>query len=211
MRRIVISLVVLLVLAGLVLAVDQWIESTAEARAQEQISERLGTPTEVELRGWPVGLRLLAGSVPEVLVRATDVPVEGRGPRIDELRVRLTDVAIDVRSPGDELPQGETATFTAVIAEASLRELVDLPSSVLDITLEQGSARIAVLGQAIPADVVAEDGNVVLRPQLSFAAVLGLDRIPLDLSAQPGGPYVREVEVREDALVLRGELRELER
>lgn len=210
MRRLLIVLLVLLVLVGLLLAVDQWVASTAERRAEDLVSEELGAPADVELRGFPVGLRVLMGSVSEAVVRAEDVPVQ-RGPRIERLVVRLTDVQIARGGGVRELPRAETATFAALVAEEHLRELVTVPASVLDITLEEGRARIELLGRGVPADVVAEGGNVVLRPRDPIALALGLGRIPIDLSRQTGRPEVREVEVREDALVLRGVLREFQR
>jgi hypothetical protein len=202
-RRIGCGLVVLLVLAGLVLAADQWAEAEAEERAEERLAEALGGEPEVELHGWPVGLRLLLGQVPRVTARAEDVRAQG-GLRIARLDAELTDVEFD-RS-AERLPRASTAQFSAIITEEALRAALGAPEQIVSLRLERGVAVLDVGGFQVEADVVARNGAVVVEPRDALSALLGAGALRIDLSDRPGAPSAREVEVQDGRLVVRGVL-----
>lgn len=214
MRRLLAVLFVLLVLlAGVVFAGDRLLTAEAEERVAARAEEEFGAPAEVELDGWPVTLRVLAGQgVPRVDVRAVDVPAGGG--TLERVHVTLTDLAVDlgdVRAGLDGLPPARTASFEAEVGQESLQDMMGVPVELAVLSLDDGGARLDVVGfAAIEADVSAQDGMVVIEPRSPAAAFLGLGRIPLDLSSRPGSPYVEETETSAGTLVLRGRLRALE-
>ncbi|HWH32387.1 MAG TPA: DUF2993 domain-containing protein [Egibacteraceae bacterium] len=193
----------LLVLAVVAVAADQVVAAEVEQRAEARLAERLGTETDVELHGWPVGLRVLLGQVPRLTAHAEDVRVEG-GVRIARLDAELTEVSFD-RSAA-RLPRAATAEFTAVLTEQALRDALGAPEQLVSLSLRDGIAVLDVAGLQVEADVVARDGAVVVEPRDALSALLGAGGLRVDLSDQPGAPAAREVEVQEGRLVVRGVL-----
>ena len=205
MRRLGCGLFLLLVLAGLALAADQWIAAEAESRAEAALRERLGAEADVELSGWPVGLRLLVSTVPRATVTATGL--EAGGVRLARVTAELTDV--DVPLDAESLPTAATADFTAEVDEEALRQALGAPDRILSLDLRPGVAVMDALGLEVEADVVARDGDVVVEPRDALSALLALGSLRVDLSGAPGGPVAREVEVREGSLVVRGVLSDI--
>ena len=203
MRRVGCGVVVLLVLVGLALAADQVVAAEAEQRAEQRLTERLGTQADVELHGWPVGLRVLLGQVPRLTAHAEDMRVEG-GLRIASLDAELTEVEFD-RS-AERLPRAATADFTAVITEEALRDALGAPEQLVSLSLRSGLAVLDVAGLQVEADVVARGGAVVVEPRDALSALLGAGALRVDLSDRPGAPAAREVEVQDGRLVVRGVL-----
>lgn len=202
MRRLGCGLFLLLVFAGLVLAGDQWVAAEAEDRAEAALRERLGTEVDVELFGWPVGLRLLLGTVPRATVSSTGM--EASGLRVGRVTAELTDVRVPRRA--DRLPTAETATFTAVVSEEDLRAALGAPDQILSLRLRPGVVVLSAVGLEVEADVVARDGAVVVEPRDALSALLSLGSLRVDLSGAPAAPTVREVEVQDGRLLIRGVL-----
>lgn len=212
-RRLPLVVLLLVLLAGVVVLVDLLLTSVAEERVAEGLEERLGAPAEVELSGWPVALRVLAGlGVPRVDVHAIDVPA--RGGELDRLDVTMTGVEVDVgdlRAGLEDLPPAQRARFEAEVGEAALQRMLRLPAELAGFSLTPGGAELDVAGVAvIEAAITAEDGVVVLTPRSPIAPLLGFGRVPVDLSDQPGRPYVEDVRVEDGGLVLTGTLRGVE-
>lgn len=197
---------VFLVLSCLVV-VDLVIERLGERRAEDRVAAEIGTPVEVDLQGWPVGLRLLTGRVPQAEITAQDVPLRGQI-EVDHLEVVLADVRLglrDLRSPPDAVPPARSGHFEAHIGGDATYRLAAVPASVASLRIEDGAVRLQLLGLEAAGDVRVRDGRVLIVPRTPVGALLASE-IPLDLSDQPGRPRIREAEIDGDTLVIRGTL-----
>jgi hypothetical protein len=177
-----------------------------ERRVAREATGKLGGPTTVDLRGWPVTVRLLAGNVAEVGVRAADVPLDASGATLASLDATLTDVAVDpgaVLAGRQPTPRARAGSFTAVLDEANVERLAGAP---VDLTLRQGTAVFRARGLPIEASAAVEDGKVVLRPSTP-----GLSRFALRvaLPGLPEGLVVERAQVEPGRVVLFGSVREL--
>lgn len=192
---------------------DQAITTAAERQTAVRVSRALKADAEVDLEGWPVALRMLSGGIPTATVRATDVPLEG-GARLDSLDIVLSDVKVNVNdlrnNRGRRLPPARKGTFEAKLGEASVAEMMRLPSAVA-VTLENGTATIGAAGLEVEADVEAREGDIVVSLAGPLAQVLGGAEFPIDLSKQPGAPAVRSVGIEGGVLTLSGDLEEVDR
>jgi hypothetical protein len=205
--------VAIVVLGGVLLIGDMILTDTAEERTATRISETLEADAQVDLQGWPVGLRMLLGSIPTATLSATDVPLDN-GAVLDRLDVELTDVAItfdDLTTQSDRLPAAETGTFVAELDEASVAAMMGIPGGLAEVTLQDGLVEIGAGGLAIQADVGARDGDVVVSLAGPLAALLGGSEFAIDLSAEPGQPFVEEVEIDGGVMIVRGRLEEVRR
>lgn len=205
--------VAVLVLAGALFVGDLVLTSTAEERTATRIGETLEADAQVDLQGWPVGLRMLLGSIPSATLRATDVPLDN-GAVLDRLDVVLTDVAItidDLTTQSDRLPAAEKGTFSAELDEQSVAAMMGIPGGLAEVTLQDGQVEIGAGGLAIAADVGARDGDVVVSLAGPLAALLGGSEFAIDLSDEPGQPFVEEVEIDGGVMVVRGRLEEVRR
>lgn len=209
MRGLSVLLVVILLLAGAGMAADAYLTSTAEEQASRRVSAELDAPARVELRGWPVSLRLLSGRVPEVEITAADVPLEG-GASLSRLVVVVQDVQVrlsDLRGAGALPVEGGAGRFEADLSEAAVNALV--PQAPGAVVLGDGLATIDVAGQ--PVDVVVtvdEAGQIVLRP---VSDVPGLAPITLPAPALPGEVVVERARVTPGVLTLMGRVTRLTR
>lgn len=212
MRVIRTAAFVLIILAAVVLVTDRVAVTVAQQRVSDQASAALGAPAHAELHGTLVGLRLLTGTVPRIDVTAEDVPVL-QGATIDRIAVTLTGVRVTreyLRQQPDALPPAEDGRFRAEVGVGAIGELLPMPG-LIDVDTEGDRLRLSVGNLAVEATLDAEDGRVVVRPQTPLAAVLGLERLEVDLSDQAGRPHVETVDVRGDVVVLRGRLLEVHR
>jgi hypothetical protein len=212
MRRLGCLVVLLAIAVGLFLA-DQAVTRYAEQRVAARIERTLGSPADVDLEGWPVSLRLLQGSVPTARLTATDVPLEGRAV-LNRLDVELTDVKVDIsdlRRNSKRLPPADEGTFSAQLSAASVAAMIGIPPNLAELQFREGGIRLRAAGVQVEADVVAERGDVVVRLDGPLARLLGGAEYALDLSGQPGSPSVREVEIRDGVMTVRGTLDDVRR
>jgi LmeA-like phospholipid-binding len=137
-----------------------------------------------------------------------------RGGRLDRLDIVLTDVRLDVNdlraSGGRRLPPARRGTFEAELGEANIAEMTEMPGGV-SVTLDNGVATIGAAGLEVDAKVEARDGDIVVSLAGPLEQALGGAEFPIDLSDAPGAPAVREVEIDNGALLLRGDLEEVRR
>lgn len=213
MRRLGCLVIVLLVLGGLFFVADQAATTYAEQRTAANVSEALDADATVDFSGWPVGARLLLGSIPTAELTATDVPL-GNGATLDRLDVELTDVKVDVndlRQNANRLPPADDGTFEAQLSEASVATMLGIPANLVDVRLRAGTVRLRAAGLQVEADVVAEDGDVVVRLRGPLARLLGGRAFPIDLSDEPGSPEVRNVEIRDGVMIVSGTLADVRR
>lgn len=213
MRRLGCFVIVLLVLGGLFFIADQAATTYAEQRTAASVSEALDADTSVEFTGWPVGVRLLLGSIPQANVAATDVPLDN-GATLDRLDVELTDVKVDVndlRTNRDRLPPAEEGTFAAQLSEASVATMLGVPGNLVEVRLRDGAVQLRATGLEVEADVVAEGGDVVVRLRGPLAQLLGGGQFPIDLSDEPGSPEVEQIEIRDGSMLLSGTLADVQR
>lgn len=192
-------LITFLLLCAGGLAVDAWVTSTAEEQAAHRVGEVLGAPTEVELRGWPVSLRLLQGRVPEVALVARDVELAG-GVRLDRLEAVVSNVRItsaELRGTGALPIDGGAGTFRADVAEATVSDLAGVP-----VTLGDGLASVTVDGRAVDAVAGVESGQIVLRPVGVAAGEVA--PVPLPLPPLPGEAVIDGVRIQPGVLRVSG-------
>lgn len=213
MRRLGCLLAVLIGFGVLFFIVDQAVTTYAEQRTAVDVSDALGTDATVEFSGWPVGLRLLLGNIPTAQVAASDVPLEN-GATLDRLDVTLTNVDVDVSDlqvDNDQLPAADDGTFRAELGEESVTGMLGIPGDLVEVQLEEGVVTLRATGLQVEADVVAEDGDVVVRLRGPLAQLLGGGEIPIDLSEEPGSPEVEKVEIRDGVMIISGRLAEVRR
>jgi hypothetical protein len=189
----------LALLVGAGIGADAWLTRQAEEQASEQVAALLDAgAAEVRFGGWPASLRLLAGVVPEVEVRARDVQVPDGDLALTELDVELRDVRLRFRDldAGVERLRGAGGTFSATLGEAAVAELAGA-----EITLGEGLGRIgADDGVEVAASV--EEGVVVLRPV--GAAPEGATPVALPLPRLPGSALVEGARIVPGGLELHG-------
>ncbi len=194
------------------LAANAWLAASTEQRLVEATQEELRTEPDVTLRGFPVGFRALLGRVGEAEVRAEEVAVPELGTTLTELELSLTDVRVD-RDAG--AVEAERATFAVVLDADSLESLLpvigqlpdDVPligdvSELVEIELEEGVARLSVVGFAV-VDATAEirNGDLVLSPSAPLGQIgdltIAIDELPL-------GFAVDDVRIRPEGVRLEG-------
>ena len=207
-----------LVVAVLVLGIalyfgDQAITSTAERATAREVSESLEADTTVDFSGWPVALRMLQGRIPTATVQVRDMPLE-QGGRLDVLDIVLRDVRInvsDITSGGDgRLPPARKGTFKAELGESSVAKAMNLPNAVT-LTLDNQTATISAAGLEVEGEVAARDGDIVVSLAGPLQQILGGAEFPIDLSNEVGAPAVRDVQIDNGVLLLRGDLEEVKR
>ena len=213
MRRLGCFIVVLIVLGVVFFIGDQAVTTYAEQRTANNVSDALGSDATVEFSGWPVGVRLLLGTIPKAEVAASNVELIN-GATLDRLNVVLTDVKVNVselRATSNQLPPAEDGTFTAQLSEESVTEMLGVPGNIVEVRLQDGVAQLRATGLQVETDVVAEDGDVVVRLRGPLAQLLGGGEVAIDLSDEPGAPEVEQVEIRDGVMILSGRLAEVRR
>lgn len=209
-------LVVALVVLGVALFfADRAVTETAERRTAHTVAQALDAETEVNFEGWPVAGRMLLGSIPTAQVNAVDVPLEN-GASLDRLVVELTDVEVNVNdlqgsNSEPRLPPAEEGTFEAELDEDSVSAMMGIPQGLAEVTLEDGVVKVGAGGLSIQANVGAEDGDVAVSLDGPLAALLGGSNFTIDLSNEPGQPYVEDVEIRDGVMIVSGRLEEVQR
>lgn len=201
MRGITAFVVTVFLLVGVGVVVDALVTARAEEEASLQLSGLLGGDADVDLRGWPVSLRLLAGNVPEVGVVATDVGLSG-DVGLDRLEVTVADVRVtfaDVRAPQAARVSGGAGTFTALLDEAAVGALVGFPGAV---TLGDGIGQVQAQGVSADVTAAVEGGSIVLRPV--GAVPPGVEPVPISLPPLPGQAVVDSARIVPGALRLEG-------
>jgi hypothetical protein len=200
MRVLFASLVVLLVVAA---GVDLALTRSAERRASEQATVQLGAPATVDLQGWPVTVRLLAGTLPAVEVRATDVPTDS-GVRLATLDATLTRVRVRIADlAAGRLPEeAEDGTFVATLDREGVRQLLGDLGQAGDVQLTPGRVAFTVGGFTIESGVGVANGQLVLTPFTDLGLLPDTFQVPLP--ELPAGVDVQNVSVLDDALQLEG-------
>ena len=191
------------VLAVVLIGLDAALTRAAEQRASEQATILLAAPATVDLRGWPLSLRLLLGVVPVVDVHATKVPTDS-GVRLGQLDATLTNVRLrlgdlaDGRLPAD----ADDGTFVASLDTEAVRRLLgDLGSAGL-VELRPERVRFQVAGLPVEAGVTLASDQLVLTPVSGPPGVP--DRLEVPLPELPPGTDVEQVTILDGALRLDG-------
>jgi hypothetical protein len=211
LRRIFVAILVIVVLAGALFALDLVVARMAEERAERQVTDALGAPADVTLHGWPVGLRLLGGRVARAEATARDVPLEDHDASLDRVDVTIRRIRVgidDLRDPPEVLPPASSGTFEARLTGDATWALAAIPSAIADLRISDGAVRLRTLVGEASADVTVRDGNVLVVPRTPLGVLLTTD-VSLDISDQPGRPVIEEAWIDGDTLVLRGSLTEL--
>jgi hypothetical protein len=179
-RRVLVSLLILLVVLGALLVVaDRVGANVAEQRIADEVQKELtgrgvqSTKPEVGIGGFPFLTQVLSENYESISILLRDVTAtaDQAGIRLPRLDVEARDVSapIDVLrgGPGDIV--AKTVEGTATIGYASVVELIEQPGLRLS---ERGGKLVAVLpvrlfGQEFTlngvADIEAVDGKVRLR------------------------------------------------
>jgi hypothetical protein len=179
----------------------------AQTRAEQQAQMAIGAPVDVDLRGFPVGLRLLSGARLDARVRARDVPLEGTAATLTSLVVDLQDARLD--RTGEGAIEARQATFTAELDDDAVQQLIGLPGRIplADVELGNGVARFTIARfPLLDATAAVEDGRVVFQLTAPIANLLD---VQLQLDELPLGFRADHVEIRRGVLRLEGSARDL--
>ncbi len=194
-RRLLITLLVfLLLLAGVVVALDRFAASYAERRIGDEVTAQVASQQatsekpQVTVEGVPFLTQVLDGRYQDIKIRLNNFAGPAGNGRT--IKLPLLDVrARDVLAPLDTLRSGSgeitasTVTGTAVITYDELATLIDYPG--LKLTERDGkligAAPLKALGQTFDATGAAElivKGGVV---QVRFSEVTaeGLPNVPI--------------------------------
>jgi hypothetical protein len=213
MRRLGCLIIVLIVFGVLFFIGDQVVTTYAEQRTAANVSEALDADTTVAFNGWPVGARLLLGTIPSAEVTATDVPLDN-GATLDRLDVELINVKVDVadlRRNSDQLPPADDGTFVAELSEESVTAMLGVPGDVVRVRLVDGVLQLRAAGLRVDAEVIAQDGDVVVQLRGPLAQLLGGAEFAIDLSDEPGSPEVDNVEIQDGLMIVSGTLADVQR
>lgn len=219
MRALLGFTITIAVLVGAALLANQLLADRAERQISEQATAELGTVTDVELGGFPVGLRLLLNRVPRAALRADGVPIPGRDAMLTSLDVQLEDARFSLADlvGGADLPvRAAAATFRAELDGPALLALADAPQLVQRIDLVNGEVQFVLGGAggaggaALAATVGVRSGDLVLRPSSELPQVAGdFTELVIPLQGLPGGAVVTDARVEAGRLVLTGSASDL--
>lgn len=169
----------LAVLAGLLVAADVFARTVAESQLRDRVSEAAGPAGETTARieSFPfLGRLLTAGDVSRIRVASADVTVEGL--TLARVAVDLRDVTIDRDRLFSEqkvvLTDLGSGTATAEVTAEQLSERLGV-----DVTLEQGRARVRVAGQTVTATASVSDNQLRLSVAGLSVPALRIPRLPL--------------------------------
>lgn len=194
---------------GLLLLADGTLTWWVRREAAGRLEEALGAPVAVDVRGWPAVLRLPLGRLRAVTLRADEVPI-GRT-TLRELVIELDGVRPRLTDGGDWRIATRGGSFTARLDPDGFRALAPLPDEVLDVRFVPDRVRFRFPGGVeVAATMSVEDEVVVLAPDVERLDLLSVLRIAFPLDELPFGATVREVEVVEGALLVRGTVGALE-
>lgn len=212
MRGLIGLAVAAILLIVVIVAADAALTARAEREAATRVAQELQAPTTVDLRGWPVSLRLLTGRpVPQVAVTATSVPIPGQPASLASLEVLLDDVRLaigDLRDPAEIPVEAAQGQFTARLDGAALTALAQAPPLLERIEVGADTVRFVVTGGVtIDAQVSARDGAVVFSAEVP---VLGPVDVPVPLGDLPVGAVVEDASVDGGQLILQGRVSDLE-
>lgn len=195
----------LVVIAGLLLVADAFCAQVLERRTATRVTQELGAPSSVDLRGWPVTARVLFSSVPTAVVSATEVPVPGQSARLTRLDLTLDDVTVELSelSDPDVIPfEATTARFSVGLSGPALLALSGPPPGLVSVeVLEDGVRLTAVGGLSATVTPSARDGDLVLRADTPV--LQGLE-VVVPVPALLGETRVESVRVEGGLVLLEG-------
>lgn len=201
-RAVIIAALAVVLILGIALVLNLVVARQAQSRAEEHALAAIGAPVDVDLRGFPVGLRILTGGRLDARVRARDVPLEGTDAILSSLVIILDDVRLD--REGDGAIEALHAQFTAELDDDAVQQLIGLPGRIplADVELGSGIARFSIARfPVLDATAAIEDGQVVFRLTAPIANLLN---VRLQLDDLPMGFRADSVEIRRDVLRLEG-------
>lgn len=172
------TLIVLGVILVLLFVGDRWVEGYAEERiaAELQSSFDDSGEAEVELSGFPITLRLLTGSIPEIEI--TSSSLKRQGMTFKDVRMTLEDVSFSLA----QIANGDIRTVLVGSGDGR----VSLPPSDLasafgdagfDIRLDEDGLSVKVGPVETTAQLELEGTQLVLRaPRLDRSFTVDLPR-----------------------------------
>lgn len=209
-RAVTVIALLVVVLAGATVA-DLIITDAAEEAAATRVTQVLGAPSEVALRGFPVSLRLLLGAgVPEAVVSAVGVPLEASPIAAARLEATLRDVTVsiaDLRGPTGTLPvEAGAGTFVADFDAAAVATLLAEPTGGGQVVLGDGTITVTVGGMPVDGTVALAGSDIVVTPT---AVAPGVTEVRVPLPVLPVGARIEAVEVVPGFLRFRGSVTDL--
>lgn len=205
MTRHTVALTVLAVaaLVAVLLLVNAAFAWFVERRVEAVLENRLGSPTNVDLSGWPVTPRLLTGSLPEAEVTLQEVGIPGTEVGLGGLGLILRDVRYTGERDGPLDPpiEARAARFESRLTEREVSRLAGVLPGIQGAELDGSGLVLDLPGEATAdADLAAQDGGLVLKPETPV-----LDpEIPLTPGGLPAGFSVEEVNVETEVVVIEG-------
>ncbi len=180
-----------------------------EKRIEANLEDELGSPTDVDLSGWPVVPRLLLDSVPQVRATTRDIAAAEIGASVSLVQINFEDVSWkwQHRGPLDPPITAESARFKLEMAEGELEKLLGGQSGMVEVRLVDGRVRLTLAGMlAANVDVAPREEGVLLRPEVpmfDFEVYLPIDPI------MPGTTTVERVLVEDGHLIITGSTEDL--
>lgn len=193
----------LVALTVLLLAANAAFVGFVERRVETTLENRLGSPVSVEMSGWPVGPRLLTGSLPEANVRVQDLDAPVVGLDLGRLDLTLEEVEYTGERDGplDAPIEASDARFESRLTENEVSGLARMAPGVSGVEISGEELRLELpAGATADAELAAEDGGLLLKPDTPL-----LDpEIPLIPERLPGGASIRDARVEEGGVLIEG-------
>lgn len=192
-------LVVFVVLAIVVVFGDSVLRGFAERRVAAKLKSTLDlseTP-EVEIGGWPFGVRVLAQSFPSVEISGRDVAIEGLTVTSFNLRLR------DVEYSASELLAGDAQSIDIASGRGSIRLTSEVISERLgaqnlpfEFSIDGNQATVSSpeLGAEVSAEIALADHSLTIDPP-------GFDTISIPLPQVADEVEYRSVRISGQAVV----------
>jgi hypothetical protein len=202
-RVVVLGLASMATLAVFLLAANGIFVWFVERQVEERLGNRLDSPVSVDLSGWPVGARLVTGSLPRAGVTVEEVGLPGTGESLGELDIELEEVRYTGESDGPLDPPiaARRARFDSRLTGAEVSGLAALIPGVKGAELSGEGLRLSLpAGATAEADLATKNGGLVLIPD---APILDPE-LPLIPGNLPGGASVRDVEADGEEVIIRG-------
>lgn len=174
-----------------------------EHRTEQVLEKRLGSQVDVDLSGWPVGPRIVAGSLPKARLTVENVRVPGSKLSLGTLDVNLSDVHYDGEREGPLDPpiEARNVSFELSLNERQASGLASSLPLVKGARLENGSLKLLLVrNRSVEATLFEKRGELFLK----LHSPLFEPELPLTPGGVFGTLYIERVRVMGDEVVIRG-------
>jgi hypothetical protein len=179
------------------------------SRLNQAVEAQLGAPCEFHVAERDLFRAVLVRQpIPQVGLRADDVPLGESGARIATLSVQLDNVTLRGPRRRPEIT-ADGGSFVASFLDDAIEALVDPPPVVERIWLLDDGLRVnMVAGVAVTCDLRLEDSQIVLKPRLPelLGGRLPWRRLGRDVPDLPFGAQLDTLAIEDGRVVASGSL-----